>query len=90
MGVSGAQGGSGCSGGTREQAACELVSALAESRFQTKKEDAHFEWAFRHSKCLCGVNVFAAVLPGLVTASLGPLGLSEAILADPYNFEVFP
>lgn len=90
MGVPGAQGGSGHSDGTREQAACELAYVVVESRFQTKKDNSHFEWAFRHSKSICGVNVFAAVLPGLGTASLGPLGLSEAILAHPYNFDVFP
>lgn len=64
MGVSTAQSllhGEGCqSGGSINQAACELIPALAESRFQTKKEDTHFEWAFKRLKGLCGINVFAA------------------------------
>lgn len=64
--------------GSRQPVSWQYV--VVESRFQTKKDNSHFEWAFRHSKSICGVNVFAAVLPGLGTASLGPLGLSEAYL----------
>lgn len=57
----------GCqSGGGIKQAACKTVPALAESRFQTKKEHAHSEWAFKCLKDLCGANVFAAYpyMPG--------------------------
>lgn len=66
--------GSRCSGGTIQRAACELVPALAESRSQTKKEDADFEWAFKCSKCSCGVHVFAAVLPSLGSIFFGTTG----------------
>lgn len=39
--------------------------------------------AFRHLKCLGGVKVFTAVLPGLGNSFLGTQGLSEATLAHP-------
>lgn len=59
--------GEGCqSGGSTQQTACKPVPALAESGFQTKKEDAHFEWAFKQLEDLRCVIVFAAgpAMPG--------------------------
>lgn len=81
--------GEGCrSGGSVEQAACEPVPALAENSFQTKKEDAHFEWAFKCLKSLCGVC--CCRFHAWVTAFVGPQGLSEEILAHPQNHEILP
>ncbi|XP_035744720.1 beta-galactoside alpha-2,6-sialyltransferase 1 isoform X5 [Egretta garzetta] len=53
------------SGRSIEQAACEQVPALAGSRFQTKKEDVHFEWAFKcflNSSVRCRTVVFWDIL----------------------------